>query len=585
MAISLGTRRYREAEHLAVVADEAFEKAFLTMMETAQPSRLAELMARLTMGQTAAEIAAELEAAVAVVESRARMDGPGTGAAIRRALALERAFGGDAAPRTRLLRAASPELTISAERAMAFLAGEMFPAAAKAATEPVPVKSVQAAVPPSPVAPSPVTATREAIRATAPEVVPTMAAQESVPAKEAEAAPSPAEPLASAVLVEFKAHREKKGHPLRMADQACSTARRFIAVAGDRPLRSYERGDILGFTDALRRLPKHHGKPPNERDRTPADLIKKADDKAERTGKAVPRLKEVTVQRQVSELSAFFLFGVNHRPQLLRLADHDEMFKRHEFGEVEGERDQREPWPDADLKALSMSPLYQGCDPRHRWRPGKQILRDALFWLPLMEQFGGARLEEMADLYARDIKDGHGAPYFDIREHHERADGHKRRLKTKPSKRKVPVHPELLRLGFLEYVRWRAPNPGDPVFPDLLPQGRDGRRGPRFTSAFRYYRRRIGLYREGMDGHALRHNANTRLRGVITDKQQQRHVNYMFGWGGGGMEQEEKNRGGEGERRYDQGPPPREAVKTLALLRYPGIDFSHLYDWNPPSVG
>ena len=61
-----------------------------------------------------------------------------------------------------------------------------------------------------------------------------------------------------------------------------------------------------------------------------------------------------------------------------------------------------------------------------------------------------------------------------------------------------------------------------------------GRRGPRFTRWFGYYRRGIGLYREGMAGHALRHNANTRLRNAITDEQQRRHVNYMFGWGGGG---------------------------------------------------
>ncbi len=77
-----------------------------------------------------------------------------------------------------------------------------------------------------------------------------------------------------------------------------------------------------------------------------------------------------------------------------------------------------------------------------------------------------------------------------------------------------------------------------------------------------------------MAGHALRHNANTRLRNALKDEQQRRHVNYMFGWGGGGAW---KDNGGEGEKRYDQGPPPREAVATLELLRYPELDFSHLY--------
>jgi hypothetical protein len=577
VAISLGTRRFREAEHLAAVADRAFEDACMTAVETARPSRMAEGLAQLTTGQTAAEIAAELEAAVAFVEARARMDGPGAKAAARRGLALERAFQGDAPPRTGLLRDTSPELAVAAERAMTFLAEEMFPpVATSTAAEPVPVEPVQAAVAPSPVASVPALAP-EAVSAAAEEDIATTA-REAISPKEESPAPVPAKPLASAVLVEFAAHRERKGHPLRMVDQACSTARRFIAFAGDKPLDEYGRGDIGGFAeDVLRHLPRNHGKPRKDRDRSPAEIIEEADAKEERTGKAVPRLSEVTVQRQVSELSAFFLFGVNRRPQLLRIAEHAELFKRHDFGEVEGERDQRKPWPDADLKALSKSPLYQGCDPLHRAHPGKDIPHDALFWLPLMELFQGARLEEMADLYARDIGDDHRTPYFDIREHHERADGRKRRLKTKPSKRKVPIHPVLLKMGFLEYVRWRAPNPGDPVFPELLPQGRDGRRGPRFTRAFGYYRRRAGLYREGMDGHALRHNANTRLRDAITDEQQRRHVNYMLGWGGG----KDKDDRGEGERRYDQGPPPRESVKTLALLQYPELEFSHLYGWGP----
>lgn len=250
------------------------------------------------------------------------------------------------------------------------------------------------------------------------------------------------------------------------------------------------------------------------------------------------------------------------------------MFKRHRFAAAEGARDQREPWPDADLKALFDSPVFRRCGPRHHTRPGPHIVRDWRFWLPLMELFQGARLEELADLYRHDIKDDGDTPYLDIRAHHERKDGHKRRLKTTPSERKVPVHPEVLRMGFLAYVERVAPNPGDPLFPELSPQGRDGRRGPRFTRWFGYYRRGIGLYREGMAGHALRHNANTGLRNAITNEQQRRHVNYMFGWGGGGAG---KDNGGEGERRYDQGPPPRESVATLALLRYPELDFSHLY--------
>ena len=36
VAVSLGTRRFREAEHLAALADEAFGKAFMTKTEGAK---------------------------------------------------------------------------------------------------------------------------------------------------------------------------------------------------------------------------------------------------------------------------------------------------------------------------------------------------------------------------------------------------------------------------------------------------------------------------------------------------------------------------------------------------------------------
>jgi hypothetical protein len=35
--------------------------------------------------------------------------------------------------------------------------------------------------------------------------------------------------------------------------------------------------------------------------------------------------------------------------------------------------------------------------------------------------------------------------------------------------------------------------------------------------------------------------------------------------------------GGEGRERYDKGPGLKAAAETLALLRYPEVDLSHLY--------
>ena len=143
-----------------------------------------------------------------------------------------------------------------------------------------------------------------------------------------------------------------------------------------------------------------------------------------------------------------------------------------------------------------------------------------------------------------------------------------RRLKTENATRVLPLHPELARFGFLEYVASTAPAPDDPLFPDLRPQGKDRKRGPRITRWFVEYRRAIGLFRPGVSMHAFRHVAITRLTDVIETEQQRRNRDRMMGHAASG---------GEGDIRYDKGPGLRAMADTLALLAYPELDLSHLY--------
>ncbi len=141
-----------------------------------------------------------------------------------------------------------------------------------------------------------------------------------------------------------------------------------------------------------------------------------------------------------------------------------------------------------------------------------------------------------------------------------------RRLKTENAERVIPLHPEVIRLGFLAYIAEAAPNPDDPLFPDLKPQGKDKKRGPRITRWFVEYRRAIGVYRPGVGMHAFRHTAITRLRDTITDHQQERHVDFLMGHARGG---------GEGRERYDKGPGLKALAETLTLLQFPEVDLSH----------
>jgi integrase len=86
-----------------------------------------------------------------------------------------------------------------------------------------------------------------------------------------------------------------------------------------------------------------------------------------------------------------------------------------------------------------------------------------------------------------------------------------RRLKNKSAVRLVPIHRELLRLGFLQYVEQRKSAGNERIFPKLEPGGADGRLGHGFTKWFTRYRRDTNVYEDGRDFHSLRHSATTFL--------------------------------------------------------------------------
>lgn len=83
-------------------------------------------------------------------------------------------------------------------------------------------------------------------------------------------------------------------------------------------------------------------------------------------------------------------------------------------------------------------------------------------------------------------------------------------MKTKSSRRQIPIHSTLRELGLLEHVHARGSHDGasssDQLFPDLERGGPDNRFGYTFTKWFTQYRRQsnIQIDEPGKDFHALR---------------------------------------------------------------------------------
>jgi integrase len=170
-------------------------------------------------------------------------------------------------------------------------------------------------------------------------------------------------------------------------------------------------------------------------------------------------------------------------------------------------------WTKADLEKLFKTPIWAGCKSEgRRSTPGSLVIRDEKFWLPLIAVFSGARQEEICQLHVEDIRQEEGVWLFDINPRPPR------KLKNRSAVRLVPIHDELIRIGFLGYVDEQRKAGNARVFPNLNPGGADDRLGHGFTKWFTRYRRDVGLYEAGKDFHSFRHSATTFLhQGRVSD--------------------------------------------------------------------
>lgn len=136
---------------------------------------------------------------------------------------------------------------------------------------------------------------------------------------------------------------------------------------------------------------------------------------------------------------------------------------------------------------------------------------EAAFWIPLLAAFTGARREELAQLETDRVRVEEGFPYLAIDPLDDNGS-----LKTDESKRAIPLHRELIRLGFLEFVEDRRKEGGGHLFP-LLTKNKFGQYSARWGAWWgRYVRDAAGLDDSRLSPmHSFRHS-------VVTDLRQQR---------------------------------------------------------------
>lgn len=163
-----------------------------------------------------------------------------------------------------------------------------------------------------------------------------------------------------------------------------------------------------------------------------------------------------------------------------------------------------QPFDLSALKSIFGSPVYLS-DARPLAGSG-----EAAYWLPLLALYTGARLNELGQLRPKDILQ---LPYVDEQEEErqawvirivaDKADG--LRLKNKWSARRLPIHSELIRLGFLAYVATMEEQGQSRIFPELRPDKYDTITANWSKWFGRYLRGTCGVADERMVFHSFRH--------------------------------------------------------------------------------
>ena len=184
------------------------------------------------------------------------------------------------------------------------------------------------------------------------------------------------------------------------------------------------------------------------------------------------------------------------------------------------------------IQRLLLTPMFTGHSPRRKSHPGPAVAKDGDYWSVLIAVFQGCRLDEGAKLTPDDITREHGI--WCMRLNHDDSDAGTG--KTGASRRKVPMHSVLIKLGLVDHAKRMRKKGAEWLFPEMTISKHHGSRASNLTKRLLTYKRTMGLYERWKDQHAFRHTMNSRLlrAGVPIPVAKE-----LLGWSREGMSEDE----------------------------------------------
>ena len=261
----------------------------------------------------------------------------------------------------------------------------------------------------------------------------------------------------------------------------------FAWITGDKRLCDYRPSDIVRYKAALTNLPSdfrwsdHMGTPAEE-------ALTQYSNRPDQD-----RRSDRTINRDLSNMSkvAQQLTKGAWKPAAGVGTIMD--FREHFNTVIDDDNEpDRMPWTEEHLRIFFGSPIYiggGGCTKRLKPAPLPTVWHDASYWVPLIAAYSYMSREEICGLEVVDVVIDAPIQFFAVQKNMTKSlDGITAAgLKTKNRNRVVPIHPELLRLGLVEYVTAISAEGHVSLFPELYRSDLKAQGGKRFwASSFRY---------------------------------------------------------------------------------------------------
>ncbi len=319
------------------------------------------------------------------------------------------------------------------------------------------------------------------------------------------------------IINKYVIKKSKNGWTNKTIDENTRCLGWLEGILGSKDIRSVTKEDMRSFRDMIEDIPKNYTKKPELKNLPIQEAVKV------NNGKDV--ISSGTAHKYWGVVCSFMnwvskegYFDIQPSPaQGLEV-----VVKKKAL-------DAKDPFSYEQLKKWFNSPIYRGCiSPARRLKPGDVIIQDALYWVPLIGLYTGMRLGEIIQMSMDDLEDVKGIWVFAVEED---PDDVNKSVKTTSSKRKVPLHNDLLEFGFIPFYESVKSKGYKRIFEDIKPSSK-GYYSDLFSKKFRYNTEKLDIKTAKTSFHSFRHN----MKDAMKDKDiLDTHQNAILGHAQTGM--------------------------------------------------